>query len=147
LVSACLLVLLSALVSPDTSHGELSQTQEQTLQRLVEISTQLEEANARLRQALQESRSSYNRLETLYAQAESELTHLSESLARAEQSLTASELESKQLGTHLVKVRHSLRNLKSNLADLENRIARLRLERWLWLLGGLAGGFGIGQLF
>lgn len=150
---ALLLAFSSAPASPDTSPGTLSEEQRQTLERLAEISTELEASNARLRQALSDSRASYNRLERLHERAKSELSDLRTSLQTVEQRLTASETESIELSMRLVKAQTSLRSLEKELTALEGALRKARFERWLWALagvgigaaGGVTGGLILGR--
>lgn len=146
LLSLSLLVLCSVPASPDTSPGTLSEEQRQTLARLAEISIELEQSNARLKNALESSAQSYRRLERLHEKAQSELRRLQASLQTVERRLTASEKESVELGVRLVKARTSLRSLERELTNLEAALRRARFERWLWALAGLgigaAGGVG-----
>ena len=125
-LSVCLLLLSSAMLSPAAKAEELYSITESELTRLIEISTRLETLNEKLQSELIASEKNLNQLMSELDNYRAELTGLEKQLLilRAESETLKMQLQNAE--TLLEKTRQSLDAYRK---EVERRIKSLTIQR------------------
>ena len=166
LLSVLFLAFSLGLWAEDSSiGGQLPESSQIALSRLIEISTQLSALNERLERELQDSRRSSSSLQNMLEASKKELNGLRLELGVLRQELETLQWRSTELSTSLLSsqtelsaLKTALKKAESSLMSLElsfllyreaseGRIKSLTRERTLWkyaciAAGVLAAGFG-----